>query len=512
MASVKSKWERTGQGAIDWIEDYCRVPDGKHIGDKLRLPPFMQDDLRAIYDNEHRTRRAILSRGRKNAKTTQTALIVLLHLCGPMHVRNGQIFSAAQGLEQAGILFRLACKMIRMSRVLRATLDIKEARKEIHCPELGTVYRALSAETSTAYGLSPVLVIHDELAQVHGPRSELYEALETATAAQENPLSIIISTQARNDSDLLSILIDDAVEGHDPRTVLRLHVAPNDLDPFSDEAIRAANPAFDHFMNREEVRGMAKDAKRMAGRENDYRNLVLNQRVDASAPFVSVATWRACGSPVKPLDKCDAVFGGLDLSATKDLTALVLIGKIDGLWHIEPHFWLPSAGLAEKSRLDRTPYDLWHRQGFLETTPGATIDYDFVADRLTTLFRRYPIQKIAFDDWNFKFLKPYLLRAGMDERFIEAKFETFRQGFKSMSPALAELDRHLSNKRMAHGNHPVLQMCAYNSTVTTDPAENRKLVKKKYFGRIDGMIALTMAVGVVPSEVQATPEYQIMVL
>lgn len=512
MGNAK-KWERNADGAIGWIEQYCRVPDGKHWGEKLALPPFMKDDLRAIYDNPNgKTRRAIITRGRKNAKTTETALIVLVHLCGPMHVRNGQIFSAAQGLEQAGIVFRLACKMIRLSRVLQATLEIKEAKKEIHCPELGTVYRALSAESSTAYGLSPVLVIHDELGQVKGPRSELYEALETATAAQENPLSIIISTQARLDSDLLSILIDDAIEGRDPRTVLRLHVAGDDLDPFSDAAIRAANPAFDHFMNRDEVRSMARDAQRISSSEASYRNLVLNQRVEASTPFVTVETWRSNGAPVKPLEQCAEVWGGLDLSATKDLTALVLIGNIDGIWHIEPHFWLPREGLAEKSRLDRTPYDQWHKQGFLQTTPGRTVDYDFVASQLAILFERYNITKIGFDDWNYKYFRPYLLRAGLDEGFVTSKFEAFRQGFKSISPALKELDRHLSNRRMAHGNHPVLQMCAYNSTVESDAAENLKLVKKKFYGRIDGMVALTMAVGVVPSEVKAPAEYQIMVL
>lgn len=503
---------RTGADAIRWIEKFCRVPDGKDIGKPLKLAPFMRDDLCAIYDNPHGTRRAILSRGRKNAKTTETALIALLHLVGPMYVRNGQIFSSARALEQAGILFRLACKMIRMSPVLRAALEIKEAKKEIHCPELGTVYRALSAETSTAYGLSPVLVIHDELGQITGPHSELYEALETATAAQENPLSIIISTQARTDNDLLSILIDDAIAGHDPRTILRLHVAPKELDPFSDEAIRAANPAFDVFMNAAEVRAMARDAKRITASENGYRNLVLNQRVDALAPFVSIETWRACGDPIKPLDECDDVFAGLDLSATKDLTALVMIGKIDGIWQIEPHFWLPAEGLADKSRLDRTPYDLWARQGFLHTTPGRTVDYDFVADRLAHFFDRYPIKKVAFDAWNFKHLKPYLLAAGMNEELIKEKFVEFHQGFRSMSPALGELDRHLSNRRMAHGNHPVLQMCAYNATIVSDPAGNQKFTKKRHYGRIDGMVALAMAVGVVPADVKPAPSYQIMVL
>jgi phage terminase large subunit-like protein len=485
-----------GLKAIRWIEKYCRVPEGRHFGEPLVLAPFMREDLIAIYDNPHGTRRAILSRGRKNAKTTESALLTLLHLCGPNYVRNGQIFSAAQGLEQASILFRLACKIIRLSEPLRSALDIRESKKEIFCPALGTLYRALSAETSTAYGLSPVLVIHDELGQVRGPTDELYEALETATAAQENPLSIVISTQARTDNDLLSILIDDALEGHDRRTILRLHTAGKELDPFSDEAMRSANPAFDVFMNADEVRAMAADAKRMSGRENDFRNLVLNQRVDATTPFVSIEQWRACGDAPAPLEQCNEVYGGLDLSSVKDLTALVLIGKVDGRWQVEPHFWLPGEGLADKSRLDRTPFDTWARQGYLHTTPNKTVDYDFVVDRLMEYFDRYKIKKIAFDRWNFAQFKPYLIRAGMSEDMIKQKFVEFGQGFRSMSPALAELERMVANGRLAHGNHPVMQMCAYNSTVTTDPAGNRKLVKKRYYGRIDGMVALAMAIGV----------------
>src|SRR5690606_12510512 len=159
-------------------------------------------------------------------------------------------------------------------------------------------YRALSAEASTAYGLSPVFIVHDELGQVKGPRSELYEALETATAAQESPLSIIISTQAPTDADLLSVLIDDALQGHDPRVVLSLYTAPVTDDPFDEETIRKANPAFGDFQNAEEVMAMAADAKRMPSREAEYRNLILNQRVEAHNPFVSRAVWEQCGGPV----------------------------------------------------------------------------------------------------------------------------------------------------------------------------------------------------------------------
>src|SRR5262249_54897602 len=162
-----------------------------------------------------RTRRAILSFGRKNGKTSLAACLLLCHLVGPEHVLNSQLYSAAQSREQAAIIYALAAKIVRMSPALVDVVTIRDTAKELLCEEFGTKYRALSAEASTAYGLSPVFIVHDELGRVQGPQSELYEALETATAAHDAPLSIIISTQAPNDSDLLSILIDDAIAGGD---------------------------------------------------------------------------------------------------------------------------------------------------------------------------------------------------------------------------------------------------------------------------------------------------------
>lgn len=470
------------------------------------MAPFMQDDFRAIYDNPHGTRRAILTRGRKNAKTTEAAMILLLHLCGPEALPNSQLNSAAQSREQAAILCSLAAKMIRLSPTLSAVTVIRDTAKQLACPELGTLYRALSAEASTAYGLSPALTVHDELGQVKGPKSDLYEALETATAAQQSPLSIIISTQAPNDGDLLSILIDDAMTGSDPRTVLRMASAPEHLDPFSEEAIRAANPAFGLFMNPEEVMAMAADAKRMPSRQPEYENLILNRRVAMNTPFVSRMVWNECAGPVADSFEGHDVFGGLDLSETSDLTAFVKVARIDGVWNVQPVFWLPREGLAEKSRQDRTPYDLWAKQGCIETTPGRSIEYEYVAARLFDEHQRLRFRKIAFDRWNWKHLKPWLHRAGFTEDELEgdaAIFEQFGQGFGSMSPALRSLESLLLNGEIAHGGHPVLTMCAANATTQTDPAGNRKLSKSKSHGRIDGMVALAMAVGVAEAHMPA---------
>ena len=478
---------------IAWAEAHIRIPEGKFVGQPLKMAPFMKDDFRAIYDNPHGTRRAIISRGRKNAKTTESAIILLLHLCGPEARPNSSLFSAAQSRDQAAILFNLAAKMVRLSPTLSPHVGIRDSGKQIYCTDLGTLYRALSADASTSYGLSPVLTVHDELGQVKGPRSELYEALETATAAQEEPLSIIISTQAPTDADLLSVLIDDAKTGVDPRTVLRLQSAPDDLETFGEDAIRAANPAFDLFMNRAEVLAMAADAKRMPSRQPEFENLVLNRRVETFSPFVSRAVWNANAGG----DVCDfaglPVYGGLDLSETADLTALVLIAPKDGKWHVRPTFWLPKDGLRERAHKDRVPYDVWHDQGFLEAAPGRSVDYEFVAEHLRSVSDELDVRQIAFDRWNFKHLRPWLLKAGFSEEEIEAKFVEMGQGFQSMSPALRDLETDLLNERIVHGGHPVLTMCAANAVVQPDPAGNRKLTKHKSRGRIDGLVALVMA-------------------
>lgn len=480
-----------GDRNIAWIEQYCRIPEGKLVGQAVKLTKQQRRWIKQIYDTP--TRLFILSMARKNAKTALSAFLLLLHLCGPEAKPNSQLYSAAQSREQAAILFALAAKVVRMSPDLSQYVVIRDTAKQLFCPDLGTLYRALSAEASTAYGLSPVLTIHDELGQVRGPRFELYEALETASAAQESPLSIVISTQAPTDADLLSLLIDDALTGADPRQKVVLHTAPLDLDPFSEKAIRAANPHYDAFMNKDEVKRQAADAKRMPSREASYRNLILNQRVEASNPFIARAIWMENGAPPAVAGGC-SVYGGLDLSSVSDLTALVLVSDEGDVY---PTFWLPEEGLAEKSRNDRVPYDLWAEDGLLQTTPGRAIEYEFVAHYLRDVFDNYDVRALAFDRYNMRFLKPWLERVGFTEEELE-RFVEFGQGFVSMSPALRELESRLLAKKLRHGNHPVLTMCAANAVAVSDPAGNRKFTKSKVSGRIDGMVALAMALGVMP--------------
>ena len=499
----RGKKPSRGEANCAWIEKWCRVPEGMLENKPVKLRPWQRREICRIYDNPAGTRRAILSFGRKNGKTALAAFLLLLHLCGDEARHNSQLFSAAQSKDQAALLFKLAAKVVRANPALDASqgggIIIRDTLKELYCPAMQTLYRALSAEATTAFGLSPVFVVHDELGQVRGPRSRMYEALETATGAQENPLSIVISTQAPTDADLLSVLIDDGLAAHDPRVVVSLYTAPMDLHPFGEEAIKAANPAFGDFLNATEVLGMAADAERMPSRQSEYENLILNRRVEASAPFISRQLWIACNAEPLPLAG-HPVYGGLDLSAVSDLTALVLGARVESVWQIHPTCWLPGDGLAAKARADRVPYDLWHRDGHLLAAPGKSVDYEYVAEHLRDLFDRLDIRKIGFDRWGWKHLRPWLLKAGFTEAQLEEHFVEFGQGFQDMSPALRALEAEILNGRLAHGGHPVLSMCLANATVKIDPAGNRKLAKDKSAGRIDGAVALAMLAGVAPLE------------
>jgi phage terminase large subunit-like protein len=499
------------QRNIRWIEEYARVPEGKDVGKPVKLRAWQRKEIERIYGSP--TRRAIISFGRKNGKSALASFLLLLHLCGPEAKPNSQLYSAAQSREQASVLFNLAAKCVRMSPDLNSVIIIRDTAKELVCQEIGTKYRALSADASTAYGLSPVFTVHDELGQVKGPRSELYEALETASGAHEEPLTVIISTQAPTDGDLLSILIDDARKGEDKRVKLSIYEAEPSLDPFTEKAIRQANPAFGDFQNAKETLAMAEDARRMPSREPEFRNLILNQRVEMNSPFISKSVWQSNGDDVSD-DWGDAEeFAGLDLSATADLTAFVPIAWIKEAWEVKPTFWLPSEGLREKSRTDRIEYDTWHAKGFLETTPGRAVEYEFVARFIYEhcAARRFRI-KIAFDRWGMKHLKPWLIKAGFTEEQVETIFVEFGQGFQSMSPALRDTEAALLSSKVRHGNHPVLTMCAANAVVTTDPAGGRKLNKAKSATRIDGMVALAMAFGIAPDIVEAPAAYEMLII
>ena len=474
---------------IEFIETLCLVPEGAGVGQAMVLADFQRQFIVDVYDNPAGTRRAFLTMARKNGKTGLIAALLLAHLVGPEAVRNSQIVSGAMSRDQAALVFNLAAKMVQLSPVLTDVARIIPSGTRLIGLPMNVEFRALAADGKTAHGLSPVLAILDEVGQVRGPKSEFVDAITTSQGAHAAPLLLVISTQAASDADLLSVWLDDAARSSDPRIISHVYAAPEGCDLLDEAAWKAANPALGLFRSEDDLREQLKQAQRMPSAENSARNLLLNQRVTTDAPFVSPDVWKACGAEPVPFE--GPVFAGLDLSARTDLTALVLVGKVDGVWQVFPHFWTPEQGLADRARKDRQPYDVWARQGFLHTTPGASVDYGHVAVEIAELLGGLDVHAIAYDRWRIDVLKRELDAIG-----LSLPLQPWGQGFKDMSPALDVLEAELLNHRIAHGMHPVLTMCAANATTTKDPSGNRKLDKSRATGRIDGMVALAMALGV----------------
>ncbi len=493
MAKARKKKETLAQKVIRFIESYCIVPEGKLVGKLFSLEPFQKRFLFAVYDNKHITNKAILSIGRKNGKTGLIACLVLAYLIGPVAVRNAQIVGGAMSRDQAAIVFNYCAKMIKLSPVLSRLIAVAESRKELKSLTNGSVYSALSSDAKTKLGLSARVVIIDEGGQIKGERSKFVETLETSQGATQDPIIFYISTQAEEDGDYLSIIIDDAETFKDPKTVCHVYTSDKDCDLLDEEQWKKSNPALGVFRTIEDMRRLAEDAKRMPSKEAAFRNLNLNQRVVMHDPFVTREAWESCKvNELRPLNEAKYVYAGLDLSARCDLTSFVLLGVFDdGVVEINPYFWLPDDGLLDRAKNDRVPYEKWKKEGLLFTTTGGAIEYDEVISKIVDLLDGISLQSLSYDRWNINQFKQSASRLGVGD----LPLEPFGQGFKDMSPAIGEFEALILNKKIKHAGHPVLNWCISNVKVEKDPADNRKFNKRRSSGRIDGAVATVMAIG-----------------
>lgn len=480
-----------GEKVIAFIERFCLVPEGPKVGKQIKLSEFQKNFILAVYDNPHTTRIAILSMARKNGKTALIACLCLVHIVGPEAVLNSQISSGAMSKENAGLVFKAMSKMISLNSDLAALVRVVPSKKQIFGLPMNVEYMALAKDGKTNMGGSPILLILDETGQVVGPSDDFIDAVITSQGAHDAPLRMVISTQAPNDGDLLSIWIDDALTGADPQTVCHLYATNEEADLLDESGWKESNPALGIFRNYNDMKKAANDASRMPSFENAFRNLYLNQRVSSHSPFISKGGWLACLGEFKPLlEDCEEVYGGLDLSKRTDLTALVFVGLYQGNWYTYPYFWTPEKNLAERSKQDRIPYDVWAKQGHLLTCPGATVNYEAVARLMASITPNINLINIAFDRYRMDVLKKEFERLGYEPPLYD-----WGQGFKDMSPALDAMEGFVLNEKLKHDGNPVMNSCIASTIVSTNPAGDRKLDKSKSSRRIDGTVALAMACG-----------------
>ena len=493
-------WERPGlsrAGRVIVFLESLPCTKGYGAGEPLKLLDFQKDWIEAVYAEDAEGHRlvttAVLSAGRGNGKTVMIAGLCLAHLVGPEAVPRAEVYSAAATREQAALIFaELEAWIIRVDW-LRARLNVKRFGKIIEDLETGSLYRALASDAPAAHGLAPSFVAADELAQ--WKRRELYEVLRTAMGKRPEALMAVISTQSANASNVLSELLDYGErvrtgEIEDPTFYAQLHAVPDEADPWKEENWRLANPGLGIIRSLPELRQEALRAQRMPTFEPAFRNLYLNQRVDASPKAILPLEWEAAAGAIDlEALKGRPCWGGLDLSSTRDLTALVLYFGEDG-GAVMAHFWLPKEGLAEKEQADRVPYRTWVERGLVTATPGSAVNKGFIAAHLAQLAAEFDIKGIAYDRWGM----PELQRILADEG-IELPLEPWGQGFKDMAPGVNAFEAGMLDGRLNHGGNPVLRWMASNLVFETDPAGNRKPAKNRAIDRIDGLVALIMAMG-----------------
>jgi len=314
--------------------------------------------------------------------------------------------------------------------------------------------------------------------------------LRTAMGKRSESLGIVISTQAANDQNPLSQLIDDAALGEDDGVYLQLACAPAEADIFDEATWFACNEALGKFLDLGEFRAQAEQAKRLPSLRAKFENLRLNRRIDARVQFISDADWMTCAAPLDmPSLLGKPCYAGLDLSQTTDMCALVLYWPHSGA--VLPFFWLPEEGLLDRDRKEGGHYRTWRNAGLLETTPGKAINFRAIIQRLSEISARYNLVCVAYDR---AFIKTFTARC--EEEGVRLPLKEYGQGFVSMSPAVQLLEAAVLDQRIHHGGHPILRWQTSNVAIEMDSAANRKPSKKRAIGHIDGIVAALMALAV----------------
>lgn len=510
----RAPWKRRDLSRVERVIVFLEslpVTKGIRAGETMQLLPDQREFIERVYGAERPVRIGVKSEPRGNGKTGLVAGLALCHLLGPEAEARGEIYSASIDRPMASLIFAEMAAIVVAVPAFAARVNIQRFHKKIEVlagAGTGSTYEAMSADVRRGHGLAPSLWIYDELAQAKD--GELLGNLRTAMGKRTQSLGLVISTQAPEDDHPLSQLIDDGLSGADPTIVVQLTAAPPEADPFAAATIRAVNPALGIFLDESVVFAEAEQARRAPIWEPKFRNLRLNQRVEADpdARLCQALTWRRCEAPIDPQRlEGRPCFGGLDLSGKHDLTAYVLVfpDDEDG-YDVVPFFWTPAELLAARPPAEEERLRQWIRAGHVEEIPGPIIRYDLVARRIAGLAQRFDLQTIAYDKWGIEDLK-----FDLAELDLELPLEPFKQGHsKVMAPAIEFFTECTLTGRLRHPGNPALTAGVLGAVVVPDRAGNPMLDKSKSNRRgavrIDGAVALVMALGTarrfVPSYVE----------
>ncbi len=472
----------------------CRHSKGRWAGQPFDFTPDIWENwIRPLYgwkrpDGSRRFRETFAFLPKKNGKSTTVGALALYHL-----VADGEpapeVYSAAKDRNQAGIVFREAAMMARASSVLSPTLRIVDSKKAIHYDAGQGVYRCLSADAGSQEGLNVSALLRDEL---HALRDrKLYDALRYGGAARRQPLSIDITTAG---DDRESVCYEaytyakrvEAGEVIDTAFLPYIREAAEADDPDDPTVWQKANPSWGVTIDPDEFRRTWQQAKQTASAWAAWRRYRLNQWIEEVAQWLAIDKWDACAAapafaPGKP------VFGGLDMSSTTDLTAFVLWEP--STYSVRPYFWIPQEAFRNRERRNKERIDAWAGH-YIKVIPGARIDHEVIYDDVVRICREHGVKVVGADPYNAVDL---LMRLSSKARL---NVVAYRQSMLHLSPPMKRVEAMALDGLLRHGGHPVLRWNVKNVFAKTDESDNIRPVKNRSPDKIDGFVALLMAVGV----------------
>ena len=463
---------------------------------------WMRADGRRLYSE------CYLEVPRKNGKSTMSA-----GLAGKLAFADkepgAEVYSAAADRDQAAIVFDGLKEMMAPSPGIFPPKRFEVFKRSIVDRKWGRTYKVLSADVGTKHGLNAHGVVVDEL-HVQ-PNRDLVDVLATSMGSRTQPMFVSITTAGVGQENIcfekhdLTVraadLEDETVE---PFFLGIIYACPKEAD-WTDPAMWAmANPNLGVSVSIEFLAQECDRAKNVPAYQNTFRRLYLNQWTAQRDRWLDMTWWDKGKRAIQVLER-DKCYGGLDLASTTDLAAFLKVvpkpySGPRGEFHVVSDFWLPTDALQERERRDRVPYQHWIDEGLIHGTHGNVIDYDHITQTLKHSRDTYDLQEIGFDRWGATKLVQTMQEMGL-------KVVPIGQGYASMSAPMKDLITIVMDCQIVHGGNPVLRWMADNVTVEMDPAGNIKPNKRKSTGRIDGIVALIMALDRAMREYQGSSVY-----
>jgi len=488
--------EEPAEKAVNFVS-HLKHTKGRFAGKPFVLAGWQERDIiRPLFgtlgqEGERKYRTAYIEVPKKNGKSEIGAGIALKMLFADKEM-GGEVYSCAADKDQASIVFGVAAQMVRQNSKLFSRCRIIDSQKRIVVYKTASFYHAVSSDVPTKHGVNPSGVIFDELhAQ---PNRHLWDIFTTSSGTRAQPLVVALTT-AGYDRNSIGYEIHDyalkVIHGiiKDPTFFAYLCGVPEKEDWTDERLWFAANPALGDFLDAEEMRSFAGRAQQTPALENTFRRFRLNQWVKQEVRWMQMDKWDAAAGEVdaRELEGMDC-YGALDLSSSIDIAALVFLFPFGDLFKVLPFFFIPEDSMYLRSKKDRVPYEVWERQGHVIATEGNVIDYKAIYEKIEEFNKKHHIVEIAYDRWGMTQLSQDLAGAGYT-------MVPFGQGFASMAAPTRELIKLVLEKKIPHGGNPVLRWMADNMAVEQDAAGNQKPSKKGSRERIDGMVALIMALG-----------------